>query len=133
MRILYFGTDDKYGLCPSYLRAAKNLGIEYRLFDYEVIVSKQIPYGRLGKKLFQHFNPEIWVHKINRQFVVLARDYQPDYIFSFTNAPITAAAIMFLKTALPACKFVLVWPDSILNFKQQTLMSLQLYDHIATY
>lgn len=133
MRFLYFGTDDNYGLCPSYLRAAKKLGVEHRLFDYEKIASQQIPYGKIGKKLFQHLNPEIWIHKINRQFVVQARDYHPSHIFSFTNAPITPAAIMFLKTILPDCKFVLIWPDSILNFKQQTLASLQLYDHIATY
>lgn len=133
MKILFFGIDDNVGLCPSYLRAAKNLGIEYQLFDYQKALYKNIPYGKFGLLLHEYFGLQNWIHRINREFVLIARSFQPNYIFSITNAPITPAAIMFLKTVLPETKFVMIWPDSILNFSSQSFASLGLYDLIATY
>lgn len=133
MRFLFFGTDDHYGLCPSYLRACKALGIEHELFDYIKVENTTIPYGKVGRKLFFHFNIENWVHKINRKFVIRAQQYKPTHIIAVTNAPITPASILFLKSVLPGLQTILLWPDSLNNFKNQTVTSLPLYDHIALY
>jgi hypothetical protein len=133
MKLLFYGIKDPNGLCKSYMRSAEKLDLDIGFFDYEKSILENINYGKLGLFVHQHFSPENWVQKINRHFVVTALADQPDLILTFTNAPITPSAILFLKSVLPKTKFILVWPDSLLNIKNQTLSSTGLYDWIATY
>ncbi len=133
MKILFYATADPNGLCKSYMHAAEDLNIDHRLFDFEQSVLQNINFGKAGLFVHQHFSPENWIQKINRHFVITAREYNPTIIISVTNAPMSASALLFLKSVLPHTTFVLIWPDSLLNFKNATLSALPLYDLIATY
>ena len=133
IKVLFYGTDDNFGLCPSYLRAAKAHNLEYHLFDYKKEQRSILPFGKFGSKLHALLPVHLWNHRLNRKFVVFASQYKPDLIIPFTNAPISPASILFLKTVIPNCKFVLVWPDSLLNFTDNTMAGLRHYDFISTY
>jgi len=133
LRVIFFSLSDPYGLCSSYRRAADAMGLRYQFFDYEKVLTRYTPLGKVGRKIAQHIHVDSVNHKLNREFVVSVKDYKPDAIFFFTNAPVASGALIFIKSILPECRLILVWPDSLLNIQWGTFNNLSLFDGIASY
>ena len=132
-KAMFFSLSDPFGLCSSYLRAADTMGLNYSFFDYEKALDKYVPLGKIGKKIVSHIFVQSVYHKLNREFVVNVKEYQPDIIFFFTNAPVSSGALIFIRSILPNCRLILIWPDSLLNFQPGTYDNLSLFDGVASY
>lgn len=132
LKLLYFGGDDNFGLCPSYIRSARQLGHDLQLFDFDKELAQNVRFGKIGRMVANYVDIHAWIHKTNRRFVIQAKNFQPDAIFVFTNYHITTGALLFLRSILPDTKFVLVWPDSLANIRNHVLTSAPLYDMVAT-
>ena len=132
IKMYFFGGDDTFGLCPSYLRSAKKLNYEVELFDFDREFAQNVRFGKFGKLLSTYLTVDAWVHKTNRKFIVRAMKMQPDLILVYTNYYITPGALLFLRSVLPKTKFILMWPDSLANIKQHVFASAPLYDAVAS-
>lgn len=131
--ILFFGMDDEFGLCPSYLRSSRALGYQTELFQYDKEYFGRSRWNFLKRRLSQWMNIEIWLQQLNRKFLIRAKELKPDLIISVTNAPIRPASLLFLRSILPQTRFVLLWPDSLANIQSHVLAAAPLYDFVASY
>lgn len=131
-RIYLIGELNEMGLECSYESALKELGIEVRSFHYPAALAKYIRFGKIGRTLQRFVSVEPWVQKMNKEIALDIRKFQPDAVLVFTNAPIQAGTIGFIKSILPA-KFILVWPDTLCNLGNYPLLSSGLYDAVASH
>ncbi|MBP6302544.1 MAG: glycosyltransferase [Bacteroidia bacterium] len=132
MKVLLAGSFNTYTLETSYKNAFTNEGHEVKVFDLPSATSKYIKFGKIGQLINSFLPVEAWIRKVNRDFVITAKEYQPDIVVTFANAELLPSSIMFLKSILPA-KFVLIWPDTVFNLKSHILQSAPLYDYVASY
>jgi spore maturation protein CgeB len=132
-RILLVGSTAKGALEFSYRHAADQLGISTKFFDPGIEERKYIKGGFLGRKV-QTFMPlDAWIRKMNRDFVLTVREYNPDSIFLFTNARITPGALASVRAMSPDIKIVWIWPDPLLSLGRDYIVSAPLIDLVATY
>jgi glycosyltransferase involved in cell wall biosynthesis len=132
-KILFFGQDDNYGLCPSYLRSSRAGGYQTELFQYDKELFSKSRWNFLKRRLINWVNVEIWLQQLNRKFLIKAKQMRPDLIVSVTNAPIRPASLLFLRSILPDTRFVLLWPDSLANLQSHVFAAAPLYDFVASY
>ena len=133
LRILVVGSLGKGALEHSYINASKLLGHEVEAFDPGSEQESYIQGGSIGRKLHAFLPVEQWMRKMNRKLVIKARDYQPQIILLFTNTRILPGTLACIKTVLPTCKLVWIWPDSPLNLEQHNFINGKLVDLTATY
>ena len=131
-KVYLIGELNEMGLECSYESALKELGMEVRSFHYPAALAKQIRFGKFGKTFQRFVSVEPWVQKMNKEIALDIKKFQPDVVFVFTNAPIQAGSIAFIKSILPT-KFILVWPDTLCNLGNYPLMSRGLYDGVASH
>lgn len=117
----------------SYLRAFSALGYKVVSWDMQTAIDSQTRLRTAGK-LFNRFWPnEAWTIKANRNLLMAIRDARPDILLVFGTAHVQAGALSQVKTVLPECQIVLIWPDSLLYCYSWILSAIPVYDLIATY
>src|SRR4030095_1257008 len=113
-KVYIVGQFNERGLEYSDKTAMEEEGIAVKIFNYPPVLQRHIRFGKLGR-LFTQFVPvEQWVQKLNKQIAMDIVRYEPDIVLVFTNAPMQAGSLAFIKSILPA-KVVLVWPDTLCN------------------
>ena len=132
-KILFVVEGSPYGLAGSYQSAAAHLGHEFRQFDVDTTIGKYTRFGKAGKILHRFFPVDAWIRKMNRELVITATEYKPDFLFYFTTCPILYGTLATIKTISPATNIVWVWPDTPLNLKEHNVQSARLVDVTATY
>ncbi|MCC7159017.1 MAG: glycosyltransferase [Ignavibacteria bacterium] len=133
MKVLLAGSFGTHTLETSYKNAFIDEGLKVEAFDIPSTISKYIKFGKAGQILNTFLPVEAWQRKANRDFVIKAKEYAPDVIVIVTNALILPSSIAFLRSILPQCKMILIWPDTLFNLQSHVLQSAPLYDLVATY
>ena len=133
-KILLVG-NSKDGSCleASYKRAFESIGFDVKLFDPNISIQKYLKLGKIGTIIHRFMPIEEWEKKMNREFIIDAKNYHPDLLFIACNAPITYNSLAFLKSILVKTKIILLWPDTIFNLKERICSSAPLYDGVVTY
>ena len=133
MKVLLAGSFGAHTLETSYKNAFIDEGHDVEAFDIPSKTSKYVKFGKAGQILNTFLPVEAWQRKVNREFVIKAKEYEPDVIVIVTNALILPSSMAFLRSILLQCKMVLVWPDTLFNLQSHILQSAPLYDLVATY
>lgn len=132
-KILLVGLTHPQALESSYHSAATHLGYEVMQFDIESRMAKYVKLGKLGKTLHLFLPVDAWTRKMNRELIVTARQYRPDFLFYFTEAPVLYGTLATIKTALPETSIIWIWPDTPMNLGPHSVNSAKLVDITATY
>jgi hypothetical protein len=133
MKVLLAGSFGAHTLETSYKNAFIDEGHEVEAFDIPSKTSEYIKFGKVGQILNTFLPVEAWQRKVNRDFVIKAKEYEPDVIVIVTNALILPSSMAFLRSILTQCKMILIWPDTLFNLQSHVLQSAPLYDLVATY
>jgi spore maturation protein CgeB len=132
MKILVASDLSEYALAHSFARAFSAMSIDHRAFDIGRSVRAVARLGRVGRELHRFLPVEAWMRKGNREFVLACKDYAPDLLLVFCDAPVLFGSLAFLRS-VSRTRLVLYWPDPLTVLSQTQLSSAQLYDCVATY
>jgi spore maturation protein CgeB len=131
-KVYIVGQFNEKGLEYSYKTALEEEGIAVKIFNYPPVLQRHIRFGKIGR-LFTQFVPvEQWVQKLNKQIAMDIVRYEPDTILIFTNAPMQAGSLAFIKSLSPA-RIILVWPDTLCNLTHYPILAKELYDGVASH
>ena len=145
LRALVVGRTGVDALEGSYARALRELGLDVTTWDIGQALGRNIRLGGVGKLISSilgydfgaHIafvlSVEQWINRANRELIVAALELRPDVIFVGGVAPVRAGALGQIRAALPDCKFVLIWPDPLLQTLPHVIDSLPAYDIVASY
>jgi spore maturation protein CgeB len=131
-KIMIVGSNAVYSLEQSYSRAAEVCGYEVMQFNPDQALEKYIHFGSFGKKLHGFFSVDSWVHKMNREFVIKVKNFQPDIILLFTTAKILCGSLITCKLVSGA-SIVWVWPDTPMNLASYNFDNKSIIDLSAVY
>ncbi|MGN6436118.1 MAG: CgeB family protein [Agriterribacter sp.] len=132
-KILFVGSSSKSSLESSYANAAKDLRIEFLIFDPVIEQQRYIKGWQIGRKIHEVLPVEQWIRKMNRDFILEAKRFKPDCILLFANAKVLTGTLACIKTMLQAVKIGWIWPDTPLNLDTNTLLNASLLDSCFTY
>lgn len=132
-KMLILGSSNKGALELSYINAAKDLGIEIKVFDPAKEEMKYIKGGRIGKKVQAFLPVEQWIRKMNREIVLLTKQYNPDLILLFTNTRVLPGTLACIRTMNEKIKIAWLWPDTPLNLEKHNFLNAPLVDISCTY
>jgi spore maturation protein CgeB len=133
MKVQFFGINQIGTLESSYEMAAKEIKLNYNFFNYELQGYKYIIGNKIGKTIHKFWPVNAWQKKLNRDFIIHCKEYKPELIIVFTNAPLLPSSIACLKVIQPEIKIVLVWPDTLANLDSNILLASSIYDAVFTY
>lgn len=132
MKILIAGALSNFCLETSYRIGFEQNGHEVKTFDIKKAIGRNVRFGKFGSVLNTFLPVEAWIHKANRELVILAKEFKPDVLVCAANNEVNTGSIAFLKSILPV-KVVLIWPDTLLNLGKPPLLSAPLYDMVAAH
>lgn len=129
MKVLIIDTDSPYALGRLYHNAAVGLGInsDYKTNEDILKVRKYSKDNIL--KYLEHSNYRI---KWNQKLFELIQKNKYNVVIFFRLSPVSSSTILHFRL-LYKIKFVIIWPDSILFYKNNLLDTLQNVDLIASY
>lgn len=131
-RIMLVGSFASAALERSYAAAFQDLGCTVLTFDIIRLISNYCRGGRLGR-LFNKFVPvETWSRKANREMVLEADKFKPHVFVVVGQNPVQVGALAQIR-AMSDLRAVFIWPDTLVNLNHNVVVSLPLYDLIATY
>lgn len=116
----------------SYKRAFEAMAYDVQCFDIRDMTTKSVRFGRFGRLATQFIVVEPWIHKANRKLLLAILEAQPDVVLTFGSYRLLTGALAQVKTASSA-KLVHIWPDTMLNWRNDMTLALPLYDLVATY
>ena len=131
-RVMLVGQFGPGALECSYRTAFESLGFEVMSFDIVHTIERYCRLGWLGQTFNSFIPVEPWIRKANRDLVVQAIETQPDYVLSFGHYPIQAGALAQIRCASNVT-LVHVWPDTLSNLLDSLILSLPLFDLVASY
>ena len=132
-KLLLIGFINNFCLETSYAEAATHLGYEILRIDPAKEIEKYIKFGKLGRKLQLFLPVETWNRQNNRDVVIRAKEFQPDAILVFGTSDVLFGALATIKTQLPSCQLIWIWPDTPLNLNYNNFSCASLFDQTATY
>ncbi|MCC6287123.1 MAG: glycosyltransferase [Chitinophagaceae bacterium] len=132
-KILFLGASGKGALELSYLNAAKELGIEFKIFDPAKEEIKYIKGGSIGKKLHAFLPVEQWIRKMNREIILLVKKFNPGLVLLFTNTRVLPGTLACIRTMNPKVKIAWLWPDTPLNLEKHNFLNAPFVDMTCTY
>ena len=132
MKILIVSDFSIYALANSYVRAFEQLGHEIKGFDVKSKVESHVRLGKIGSKLNLFWPVHAWQRKANRELAILFKDFQPDKVIVFGNAPVLFGTLAFFRSVSSA-ELILYWPDTLVNLEQYQINAARLYHKLATY
>src|SRR5687768_15058219 len=98
MKILVASDLSEYALAHSFARAFSAMSIDHRAFDIGRSVRAVARLGRVGRELHRFLPVEAWMRKGNREFVLACKDYAPDLLLVFCDAPVLFGSLAFLRS-----------------------------------
>ena len=131
-RVLLVGRFAPTALERSYASAFDDLGCEVRNFDIAASINRYCRLGRLGRYFNTYVPVEPWVHKADRELIVIAREFRPSVLIVVGQNRVRAGALAQIRSMLPL-QVVFIWPDSLKELSEASIASLPLYDLVATY
>jgi hypothetical protein len=111
-RVLLVGRFAPTALERSYASAFDDLGCEVRNFDIAASINRYCRLGRLGRYFNTYVPVEPWVHKANRELIVIAREFRPSVLIVVGQNRVRAGALAQIRSMLPL-QVVFIWPDSL--------------------
>jgi len=132
MKILIAGALSNFCLEASYKSGFEQNGHEVKTFDIKKAIGRNVRFGKFGSVINTFLPVEAWIHKANRELVILAKEFQPDVMVCAANNEVLPGSIAFLKSILPV-KVILIWPDTLLNLGKTVLSAAPLYDMVAAH
>lgn len=114
MKILISGSNSKYGLAMSYLRAFKKLGIN----DIEIFADEEEYWQDLKKlknRYIHRFFWKIFASRINKEFINKILEYKPDLVLVFKGWFYHSKTIKKIKETSPNLKLFCYNPDNPFN------------------
>lgn len=131
--IIIVGRTTADALESSYARAFRHLGFNVTIFDNQASLRRWVRMGRLGDAINNFWPCQPWIAKANRELLSQAFEQRPEIIIVGGINVVLAGTLAQIKSTLPKCKLVLIWPDSLLYCRSGTIEALPVYDLIATY
>lgn len=116
----------------SYKRAFEALSCQVQCIDIQQFARSTVRFGRFGRVANQLVQVEPWLRKANRMLVLAILQARPDVVITFGDYRLSTGALAQIKAASSAA-LVHVWPDTLLNWRNEMTPALPLYDLIATY
>ncbi|HEY0678976.1 MAG TPA: glycosyltransferase [Chitinophagaceae bacterium] len=132
MKILIAGAFSNFCLETSFKNGFEQNGHEVRTFDIKKAIGKNVRFGKFGSVLNNFLPVEPWIHKANRELVIMAKQFKPDVLVCAANNEVHSGSLAFLKSILPL-KVVLIWPDTLFNLGRNVLVSAPFYDLVAAH
>lgn len=132
MKILLAGTFNSYSLENSYKRGFEKNGHEVKTFDTRKTVDKYVRLGKVGRIMNNFLPVEAWMHKGNRELVIMAKEYKPDVLLLMANSEVLPGSLAFIKSILPV-KVIMIWPDTLFNLGKNVLISAPFFDLVAAH
>jgi len=132
MKILIVSELHVSSLCNSYIRALQKMNYEVKTFDPYQSQKKYIRLGKIGQKIQAFWPVYVWMRKANRELAILFKNFKPDKVIVFGNAPVLFSTLAFFKS-ISDCQLILYWPDTLTNLEQNQANGARLYDVVATY
>lgn len=130
--VLLVGNFNLGSLESSYFNAISSKGYNVEKFDIVVAEEKYCRFKPLGSILNKYLPVDAWQRKANRELILIAKRLNPDLIIYFGQNRFLVNAIAQIK-AMTNSKHVLIWPDTLLNFGSTHILSLPLFDCVASY
>lgn len=130
--VLLVGNFTKGSLELSYYNAFNEKGYNVECFNIIEAENKYTRFKPFGSVINKFIPIDAWLKKANRDLILTASKSKPELIIYFGQNRFLANAIAQIKTMITA-KHVLVWPDTLLNFGYMHIVSLPLYDCVASY
>jgi spore maturation protein CgeB len=96
-------------------------------------MQQHVRFGKIGTIINLLLPVEVWIKKMNRQLIVLAKEFQPDALYFFTTGRILYGTVATIKAILPDVKVVWVWSDTPMNLQAHNIDTAKLVDITATY
>lgn len=131
-KILLIGSFGPGDLAQSYKVAFERIGCEVASFNLAAEVQACCRFGALGRKFNQFVPVEAWGRKANRNLVVRARQFGPQFIIVVGTCWITAGTLAQLKATVGAT-LVHIWPDPLVNLDEISAQCLPMYDLECVY
>ena len=132
-RVYVVGRMTEESLEGSYARAFRHLGLEVSSWDMPSAIRRFTRAGRVGAYFNEFWPSEPWIAKANGELLVSIIEARPRMVAVFGTSRMLAGTLAQIKTALPRCQLVLIWPDTMLNCHSLTLAAIPIFDLIATY
>jgi hypothetical protein len=121
------------GLLGSYGRALRYLGWRTEHYDHDAGLRRHVRLGKLGELVSGHLGVESWNRKANRDLYLSIVESRPD-VFVFAGPQLVRPGLLAqLRVALPDCRIVCYWPDTLLNLESHTIQLLALCDLVLSY
>ncbi len=124
-------------LAASYTRAFKALGLRVENFSLEdrrrAALPGPRPLARVAARFMGHIELPVVNHKADAALFRAVRELEPALLMIFCNEPVRAATLVQIKTALPQVKLVNIYPDMLINLRQNVVAALPLYDLFCTH
>src|SRR5665213_137302 len=133
LKVFVAGRLTEDALEGAYVRAFDALGMETTAFDMPKAVLRRSRLGRIGRFVHTFWPVEVWLIKANRDLFLRVMEARPDVMLVCGTAHVLAGTLSQIKAALPQCRLVLVWPDSLLYCYSWILNAVKTYDLVATY
>lgn len=130
--VLLVGNFTKGSLESSYYNAFKERGYHVECFNIVQAEEKYCRFKPFGSIINKYIPIDAWLRKANRDLILTATKSNPEFIIYFGQNRFLANAIAQIKSMLLA-KHILIWPDTLLNFGYLHIVSLPLFDCIASY
>src|SRR5665213_773263 len=132
-RVIIAGRFGRESLELSYSRAFTKLGVNVTHWDMPGAIDRSARMGRIGRYINQFWPSEPWIAKANGAFLTAVLDTKPDIVFICGGCKVLVGTLAQIKTSLPQCQLVFLWPDTLLNCYSLTIDCISVYDLVATY
>jgi len=132
MKILIAGAFSNFCLEASYKSGFEQNGHEVKVFDINKAIGRNVRFGKFGSIVNTFLPVSAWIHKANRELVIMAKEFQPDVLVCAANNEVLPGSLAFLKSILPV-KTILIWPDTLFNLGKTVLSAAPLYDLVAAH
>jgi hypothetical protein len=117
----------------SYARAFRNLGLQVTTWDVPRAIAGYTRLGKFGKFVNRFWPLENWTAKANDDLLTAILDARPDIVAVVGINRVSAGTVAQIKTSLPHCQVILVWPDPLVYCPALTVASIPVFDMVATY
>lgn len=134
LKILLIGNFSSWEgvLEESYVRAFEFLGAQVVRFDLAKHIDRHSRLGWIGRTLNSFLPIEQWILRANRELVIAVLEERPDFVIVSGQSQVQPGSLAQIASMSKA-KLILLWPDTLVNLSSQIIISLPLYDLVASY
>ena len=117
----------------SYSAAFRRAGVEVVHWNASEALDRQIPYGRVGRKLARLLKVHVWARTASRSLITLVQENRPDALVVFGAHAATLGALAQIRTSCPDVRLACIWPDTLLHLDVEGFAALRVFDIVFSY